>query len=140
MYYKKHREQLCATRRNKYRLAQPKPHVRDQYMKELKQNLVGDYDARVKVVKIFKKRFETGLPKLVSKTACRIAATRLVNKALQVRKRQVGCLLKTTRTIQRMDINGLNDFGEACHTESSEPYFYDSAYLPVKRASPIPVE
>ena len=42
--------------------------------------------------------------------------------------------------MQHMDINGQNDFGEDCHTEPSEPYFYDSAYLPVKRASPIPVE
>ena len=32
-----------------------------------------------------------------------------------------------------MQINGAEDFGEGCHTASTEPYFYDSAYKPVKR-------
>ena len=32
-----------------------------------------------------------------------------------------------------MQINGAEDFGEGCHIALTEPYFYDSAYNPVKR-------
>ena len=31
------------------------------------------------------------------------------------------------------------DFGNSCHGMSSEPYFYDSSYQPVKRNAPIPI-
>ena len=32
-----------------------------------------------------------------------------------------------------MQIKGAEDFREGCHTSSTELYFYDSAYKPVKR-------
>ena len=48
-------------------------------------------------------------------------------------------LLKTTRAVQKLNIKGRDDFGEGCHTTASEPYYYDSAYHPVKRPSAIPV-
>ena len=31
------------------------------------------------------------------------------------------------------------DFGNSCHGMSSELYFYDSSYQPVKRNAPIPI-
>ena len=74
------------------------------------------------------------------KTVCLIAAKRLCNKALQIRKEHVGTLLKTTRAVQNLKIKGRDDFEEWCHTIASEPYYYDSAYHPVKRASAIPIE
>ena len=73
------------------------------------------------------------------KTVCLIAAKRLCNKALQIRKEHVGTLLKTTRAVQNLKIKGRDDFGEGCHTVASEPYYYDSAYHPVKRPSAIPI-
>ena len=39
-----------------------------------------------------------------------------------------------------MQINGAEDFGEGCHTASTEPYFYDSAYKPVKRDYALPID
>ena len=39
-----------------------------------------------------------------------------------------------------MQINGAEDFGEGCHTASTEPYFYDSAYKPVKRDFALPID
>ena len=39
-----------------------------------------------------------------------------------------------------MQIKGAEDFGECCHAASTEPYFYDSAYVPVKRAYALPVD
>ncbi len=61
------------------------------------------------------------------------------NKALQMRKEQAGSLLQSTRAIKSIQIKVSEDFVLGCHTASSEPYFYDSAYQPVKRDSAIPV-
>ena len=73
------------------------------------------------------------------KTVCLIAAKKLCNKALQLHKEHAGTLLKTTRAVQKLKIKGRDDFGEGCHTTASEPYYYDSAYHPVKRPSTIPI-
>ena len=79
------------------------------------------------------------LPKCMIKTVGLIAAKKLCNKALQLRKEHAGTLLKTTRAVQKLNIKGRDDFGEGCHTTASEPYYYDSAYHPVKRPSAMPV-
>ena len=39
-----------------------------------------------------------------------------------------------------MQIKGAEDFGEGSHTASTEPYFYDSAYKPVKRNYALPID
>ena len=49
-------------------------------------------------------------------------------------------MLKTTKAVQSLKIKGRDDFGEGCHTIASEPYYYDSAYHPVKRSSAIPIK
>ena len=67
------------------------------------------------------------LPRGVINSLCKIAAKRLVNKALQLRKEHAGVLLKTARAVNGLNITVRDDFGEGCHTASSEPYFYDSA-------------
>ena len=64
----------------------------------------------------------------------------MLNKALQLRKEHAGALLKTTRAVNSIDIKCRDDFGEGCHTASSEPYFYDSAYQLVQRAYAIPID
>ena len=80
------------------------------------------------------------LPRVMIKAVCRIAAKRLLNKALQLCKEHAGTLLRTIRAVNSLVIKGRNDFGEGCHTASSEPYFYDSAYQPVQRAYAIPID
>jgi len=58
----------------------------------------------------------------LGKTACRLAAKRLLNKALQVRKEHAGSLLKMASSIQSLHIKGKQDFGESSHPASSEPF------------------
>ena len=53
-----------------------------------------------------------------------------------MRKDNVGSLLTSIRNIKSLSIK---DFGDKYHTASTEPYFYDAAYTPVKRDSSIPV-
>ena len=46
-------------------------------------------------------------------------------------------LFASIRCIKSIQIEDRKDFGKGCHTVSTEPYFYDAAYQPVKRDSPL---
>ena len=141
-YYAKCKGRICASRRGRYVLAEPKPAEKEFYVKEIYHLLLNDNEARIQLMKAYKRQYKSAakrLPRVMMKAVCRIAAKRLLNKALQLRKEHVGILLKTTRAVNSLVINGRNDFGEGCHTASSEPYFYDSAYQPVERAYAIPI-
>ena len=101
--------------------------------------MLGNKKAKAGLIKAFKQQ-QTIVKKVTGKAVCSIAAKRLLNKALQVRKEHAGSLLKTVRTVQSMQISGAEDFGEGCHTVSTEPYFYDAAYKPVKRDYALPID
>ena len=133
---------ICASRRNRYALAEPKGSVVEVHVKRIQHQLLANAGAKLELVEAFKKQSKTvakRLHKSMVKTVCVIAAKRLCNKALQLRKEHTGTLLKTTRAVQNLKIKGRDDFGEGCHTTASEPYYYDSAYHPVKRPSAIPI-
>ena len=142
-YYGKHGKEICASRRGRYALAEPKPAAKEFYVKEIQRLLLNDKEARVQLTEAYKKQYKSAakrLPRVMIKAVCRIAVKRLLNKALQLRKEHAGTLLRTTRAVNSLVIKGQNDFGEGCHTSSSEPYYYDSAYLPVQRAYAIPID
>ena len=118
--------------RDEYALCEPKPVTKDAYLKDLGNNLLGNKKAKAGLIKAFKNQ-QPVVKRVTGKVVCTVASKRLLNKALQARKEHAGSLLKTARTVQSMQINSADDFGEGCHTASTEPYFYDSAYKPVKR-------
>ena len=120
-------------------LFEPKPVIRNAYLVDLENNLLGNAKCKSNLIKAFKKQ-QTTVIRVIGTAVCKIAAKRLLNKALQVRKEHAGSLLKTVRTIQSMQISGADDFGDGCHTASTEPYFYDSAYSHVKRGFALPVD
>ena len=108
--------------------------------KKIQNQLLANGGAKLELVENFKKQSKTvakQFPKSMVKTVCMIAAKRLCNK---LRKEHAGTLLKTTRAVQNLKIKGQDDFGEGCHTTASEPYYYDSAYLLVKRPSAVPIK
>ena len=88
-------------------------------MKEIQTGMLGNSKAKAKLIEAFKKQ-QTVPKRITGKAVCIVAAKRLVNKALQVRKEHAGSLLKIVRTVQSMQINGAEDFGEGCHTASTE--------------------
>ena len=120
-------------------MAEPKSDVKDMYLKAIQANLLGNSEARVQLIKAFKKQHES-LVKQTHRVVGRLGANRLLNKALQMRKEQAGSLLKTTRSIQSLQMRGSEDFGGGCHTAATEPYYYDSAYQLVKRPYAIPID
>ena len=120
-------------------LSEPKPVTRNAYLIDLENNLLGNAKCKSNLIKAFKKQ-QTTVKRVTGTAVCKIAAKRLLHKALQMHKEHAGSLLKTVRTVQSMQISGADDFGEGCHTASTEPYFYDSAYNHVKRGFALPVD
>ena len=139
-YYAHNTESRCAYRRARYVLAEPKRDVQEQYVKEIESHLLLNSESRVQLMTAFKKRQKSTMPRVMHKAVCRMAARRLRNKSLQTRKEHVGSLLKACRLIKSLQIEGKEDFGEGCHTASTEPYFYDSCYQIVQRDYALPID
>ena len=66
----------------------------------------------------------------------RLATKRLIGRSLQLRRKYAGFLLNSIRYLKSQKTQ--DDLGKGCHTQSTEPYFYEAAYLHV-RETLIPV-
>ena len=143
------RKYYCCTKikpvtKAKYRLTQPTLLVIDQCVNTVKANLRANSKAMSQLEEAFKAR-HGGVAEQLSRddlemTVCRLAAQRLVSKALQVRKEHAGLLLGSLKSIKSIKLNEESDFGNNCHTRSTEPFFYEAAYQPVVvRDTPIPI-
>ena len=62
----------------------------------------------------------------------RLAAKRLVGKSLQLRKKYAGLLLNSIKHAKSIQLEAKSDFEKGGHTRSTEPYFYEAAYLYVR--------
>ena len=56
------------------------------------------------------------MSRAMSQAVCKIAAKKVLNKALQLRKENVGSLLKNIRLMKCLDIKENEDFGEGLHS------------------------
>ena len=114
------------------------------YLKKLQAALLQDFEVKSELTEAFKKLHESvakhvRIHRVLAWTVCRLAARRMLNKTLQMRKEHVGSSLKSIRSIKSIQITQTEDFGKGCHSASSEPYSYDTSYHPVKRDSPVPI-
>ena len=127
-------------RQVRYTLEKPKPIKIESYLRKIQANLLSNSEAKSQLIKAFHVR---GVAQNVSfdmeKTVCKLAARKLVNMALQKRSDGAGTLLASVRCIVSLTLKERGDFGEGSHNRSTEPYFYEAAYQPVKRDAPIPV-
>ena len=112
---------MCAQKRAKYVLAAPKPDVKDMYVKEIKSQLLADAEARSQLSDSFPKMLNAK-NKVSGRAMCRVAAKKLLNKALQIRREHAGSLLQAAKLVQSMELTDKNDFGEGCHMASTEPF------------------
>ena len=122
-YYASHRDDICLAKRARYSLAEPKPAEKGLYLKNMQANLLCNFEARTELTNAFKKLHESiarRMPRVLRKTACRLAARRLLHKTLQLRKEHVGSLLRSIRSIKAIQITQKEDFGNGCHSMSSE--------------------
>ena len=129
---------MCAQKRAKYVLAEPKPDVKNMYVKEIESQLLADAEARSQLSDSFRKmhinakhkvsgtamcrELSDNFPKMhinskhkvSGKAMCRVAAKKLLNKALQIRREHAGSLLQAARLVQSMELTDKKDFGEGC--------------------------
>ena len=123
-----------------YSLAEPKANVKEEYISNV-QNLLMYSEAGVELIKAYKKQHGLKrMPRAMTKFVYRPAAKRLVNKFLRLCRQCAGALLKSIRMVQSLCITCKEDFGEGCHTASTEPYYYDPAYQLIDRHPVLPVD
>ena len=85
-YYAKNKQIISAKKRDKYSLCEPKLAKIEMYLQEIEANLLENSKTRLALTKALKKQHETQpeqARRVLGKTACRLGAKRLLNKALQ---------------------------------------------------------
>ena len=60
---------------------------------------------------------------------CRVASSILLESVLKNRIHKIGLLISTVNSVRKYQLKDESDFGERYHTQYSEPYYYDSAYI-----------
>ena len=98
-------------------------------MKEILSHLLADAEARYLVSDSFPKMHINDKINVSVKAMCRVAAKKLLNKALQIRREHAGSLLQAARLVQSMELTDKNVFSDGYHMASTEPFLYDSAYI-----------
>ena len=76
------RDSICAQKRAKYALGEPKLDVKDMYVIEILSHLLADAEARSLVSDSFPKMHINNKINVSVKEMCRVAAKKLLNKAL----------------------------------------------------------
>ena len=126
-YHCCYREELCQLRRARYNLAKPKPVRTEMYLRKIQANLLCDSEAKSQLRKSLYVDVVQHKCADLDKTAYKLAARKLVNISLQQRSSSAGTLLASIRSIKSLTLKGEGDFGEGCHSASTEPYFYEAA-------------
>ena len=123
LYYRKLKNQLCSSRRNKYALAEPDHKTVETNKKLLEKKLYANLLARQQLVEALKQLQhslgEKVPSRVISMTACMLAAYRLTSRAIQARCTKVHELLQACRAISNMQIATKADFGQGLHSAST---------------------
>ena len=109
-------------------------------MNDIQSQLLADAEARSQLSDSFPKMHIHAKNKVSGRAMRKVAAKKLLNKVLQIRREHAGLLLQAARLVQSMELIDKNDFGEGCHMARTEPFFYDSAYKLVKRECALPID
>ena len=115
-------------------MAQPSQIVMEKYCRSAAlTSLQGDSEMKSKLMEQQHFVVPTKLTrKDLSSAVVRLAAKRLVGKSPQLRKKYTGLLLNNIKHAKSIQLEAKSDFGKGCHTRSTEPYFYEAAYLYVR--------
>ena len=134
-HYARMSTKIRAQRRGRYVLREPNDDVKLQYVTELKCKLITNSKVRASLKRVFAATHadvalnmsQTGL--MIA--ACRLASQSVLTKALKQRKHSAGKLLGAIAKINELSIT-CDELWDKGHGASSEPYFYETAYAPVK--------
>ena len=142
-YWEKNVEKISTARKALYFLTEPKTDKKELYVQNLKKSITSQSALRKKLLRAFKGSRQPLAEKIkeskLTKAVLNIASRKLLHNVLKLRKQSAGELLKCIRSVNALTMTA-TDFGESCHTASSEPFFYDQSYRLVKHTSPIVVD
>ena len=92
-YCAHNRQRMCANRRGRYVLTEPKPDVKDWYMKGIEDCLLGNSKARAQLMAAYKKQHKIvvkRMSRVLGRTVCKIVAKTLLNKGLHIPSNMLG--------------------------------------------------
>ena len=141
LYRNQNKERIViakTAKRPRYVLTEPKTDVKEKYVQNMKKKIHSKPTLKRKLLHAFRSSRKPLARKLCNAVS-NIAARKLLNKVLKVRKQSVGDLLSCIRSVTALKISTEN-FGKSRHTASSEPFFYDQSYAMVRHTSPIAVD
>ena len=130
-------------KRARYVLTEPKTDIKEKYVQNMKTKIHSKPTLKRKLLHAFRSSRKPLADKIKPSKLCNavsnIAARKLLNKVLKVRKQSVGELVSCIRSVTALKIS-TEDFGKSRHTASSEHFFYDQSYAMVRHTSPIAVD
>ena len=135
VYRMQNKQKLLSERKARYALTEPKLDRKQMYVKNIKKIIAQKSTLKRKLLNAFKIACKPLAEKIktskLTYAVLSIASRRLLQRVLKVRKHSVGELLVCIRAVNSLKISD-DDFGASRHTASSELFFYDQSYCPVK--------
>ena len=144
MRYLRKKKQIRKERRDRYSIRIPNDILLKKYIKGVASKFLSNPEVKLRLTMQFYKQYKAYAVTLnrrqKAKVACKIAAKKFVYTILSVRKFNAGLLIKHVRSVNSQSILSREDFGNACHTVSSEPFFYDTSYRHLADSSILKID
>ena len=112
--------------RSNYALSSPNNETKDYYHDKIMEFLVNYPDIIEKLISSINVNDNEDQSYDVK---CRVASSILLESVLKNRIHKIGLLISTVNSVRKYQLKDESDFGERYHTQYSEPYYYDSAYI-----------
>ena len=125
-YYERNFKNVLYRMRSNYALSSPNNETKEYYHDKIMEFIVNYPDIVEKLITSINVNDNEDQSYDVK---CRVASSILLESVLKNRIHKIGLLISTVNSVRKYQLKDESDFGERYHTQYSEPYYYDSAYL-----------
>ena len=125
-YYESNFNNVLYRMRSNYALSSPNNETKEYYHDKIMEFIVNYPDIVEKLISSINVNDNEDQSYDVK---CRVATSILLESVLKNRIHKIGLLISTVNSVRKYQLKDESDFGERYHTQYSEPYYYDSAYL-----------
>ena len=112
--------------RSNYALSSPNNETKEYYRDKIMEIIVNYPDIVEKLISSINVNVNDDQSYDVK---CRVASSILLELVLKNRIHKIGSLISTVNSVRKYQLKDESDFGERYHTQYSEPYYFDSAYI-----------
>ena len=125
-YYERNFKNVLYRMRSNYALSSPNNETKEYYHDKIMEFIVNYPDIVEKLITSINVNDNEDQSYDVK---CRVASSILLESVLKNRIHKIGSLISTVNSVRKYQLNDESDFGQRYHTQYSEPYYYDSAYI-----------